>query len=233
MEAAGVYSGLSLVRQPTGVALVNWAATLLVKPRLLPRLDFSSGMAPDSRTVVVVPTMLTSADAVERLVESLEIHYLANRDRYLHFALLTDFSDALQESMPQDESLVRQVRAGVEMLIRKYESDRIDIFICSTARAGGMKRRGVDGLRAQARQAGRIQRAVAGRCERLFSEIVGDVTILPSVRYVITLDTDTLLPRESARMLAGTLAHPLNRPRFDPEKRIVTEGYGILQPRVA
>ena len=84
------------------VALMNWLSTLLVKPRLLPRLDYSSGIAPDCRTMVVVPTMLTSLEGVDRLIETLEIHHLANRDPHLHFALLTDFRDAPEEILPGD-----------------------------------------------------------------------------------------------------------------------------------
>ena len=80
------------------VALMNWLSTLLVKPRLLPRLDYSSGIASDCRTMVVVPTMLTSLEGVDRLIETLEIHHLANRDPHLHFALLTDFRDAPEET---------------------------------------------------------------------------------------------------------------------------------------
>ena len=110
------------------VALMNWIITRLVKPRRLPRLDFSEGIAPDCRTMVVVPTMLGNPQAIERLLETLEIHYLANRDKNLYFALLTDFRDADQETMPSDDLLLRQVSEGVELLNRKYQSDRADIF---------------------------------------------------------------------------------------------------------
>ena len=53
------------------------------------------------------------------------------------------------------------------------------------------------------------------------------------VRYVLTLDADTRLPRETPRRLIGKMAHPLNRPRFDAKLGRVVEGYAILQPRVA
>ncbi|OIO00482.1 MAG: cyclic beta 1-2 glucan synthetase, partial [Desulfovibrionaceae bacterium CG1_02_65_16] len=66
-----------------------------------------------------------------------------------------------------------------------------------------------------------------------FSLVVGERAILPEVKYVITLDTDTLLPRDTARQFVGAMAHPLNHPRFDAGKRRVTGGYGILQPRIA
>ncbi len=66
-----------------------------------------------------------------------------------------------------------------------------------------------------------------------FSLVVGDTAVLSDVKYVITLDTDTQLPRDAARQFVGAMAHPLNRPRYDEAKRRVAEGYGILQPRVA
>src|SRR5471032_745123 len=100
---------------------MNWLATLLVKPRLLPRLDFSAGISPDCRTMVVVPTLLVDRDGVDRLVETLEIHYLSNRDPNLYFAMLTDFGDATAETMPADDMLLQQVRTGVEGLNRKYQ----------------------------------------------------------------------------------------------------------------
>jgi cyclic beta-1,2-glucan synthetase len=85
------------------VTLMNWLATLLVRPCLLPRLDYASGIAAECRTMVVIPTMLTSLAGVERLIETLEIHHLANRDQHIHFALLTDFRDAEEETLPADQ----------------------------------------------------------------------------------------------------------------------------------
>ena len=102
---------------------MNWLCTLLVQPRLLPRLDSSAGITAECRTMVVVPTMLTSQGGIDRLVEAMEIHYLANHDVHLHFALLTDFRDAPTEHLDNDEELLQRAHAGVEMLNRKYPSD--------------------------------------------------------------------------------------------------------------
>src|SRR5262249_34326128 len=110
------------------IGFVNWAATLLVHPRPLPRLDFSGGIPPEYRTMIVVPTMLTNPESVADLLEGLEVRYLANRDANLHFALLTDLEDASQEVLPGDAELVRLAREGVEQLNHKYEHHRPDIF---------------------------------------------------------------------------------------------------------
>ena len=215
------------------VALMNWLSTLLVKPRLLPRLDYSSGIASDSSTMVVIPTMLTSLEGVDRLIETLEIHHLANRDQRLHFALLTDFRDAQEESLPGDEALLQRARAGVEMLTRKYLPDGQDLFfLFHRARrwnAGEGLWMGYERKRGKLTEFNAFVRGGSREC---FSEIVGETAVLPAIKYVITLDTDTQLPRDAARQLVGTMAHPLNRPVFDPVRGIVAEGYGILQPRV-
>ena len=216
------------------IALVNWLATLLSTPRLLPRLDLSKGIPLDLRTLVVVPTMLTSAQNIEDLIEALEVRFLANRDENLHFGLVTDFQDAHQESMPEDEPLVRLVQNRIEGLNEKYRGAKNNIFFlfhrprrwnhCERIWMGYERKRGkLADLNALLRDGPRDR----------FSLVVGETTVLSTVKYVITLDTDTQLPRESAWQLVGVLAHPLNRARYSEDKQRVVEGYGILQPRVA
>lgn len=215
------------------VAVMNWLSTLLLKPCPLPRLDYSAGIASDCRAMVVVPTMLTSLDGINRLLETLEIHHLANRDEHLYFALLTDFRDAPTETLPGDEALLQRARAGVEQLNHKYPSIGRNLFFLFHRprrwNAGESLWMGYERKRGKLTEFNALLRGGSREC---FSAIVGDTAILPAVKYVITLDTDTQLPREAARQLVGTLAHPLNRPQFDPKRGIVTEGYGILQPRV-
>ncbi len=215
------------------VALMNWLSTMLVKPRRLPRLDYSSGIAPECRTMVVVPTMLTGLDGVDRLIETLEIHYLANRDPHLHFALLTDFRDAPEETLPGDHALLQRARAGVEMLIRKYSADRQDLFFLLHRPRLWNASEGV--WMGYERKRGKLMEFNAllrGGSRACFSEIVGTTAVFPLIKYVITLDTDTQLPRDAARQLVGTMAHPLNRPEFDAARGVVAGGYSILQPRV-
>ena len=215
------------------IALMNWLSTLLVKPHLLPRLDYSSGIAPDCRTMVVVPTMLTGLSGADRLIERLEIHHLANRDQHLHFALLTDFRDAPEDILPEDQGLLQRARAGVEMLNQKYPSeDGTRFFLFHRPRRWNVGEglwMGYERKRGKLMEFNALLRGGSRGC---FSEIVGKTAILPAVKYVITLDTDTQLPRDAARRLVGTMAHPLNRPEFDAARGIVAEGYSILQPRV-
>jgi cellobiose phosphorylase len=215
------------------VSLVNWLCTLLVRPRALPRLDYSSGIDPACRTMVVVPTMLTNEEGIDQLVEALEIHYLGNRDEHLHFALLTDYRDAAAEVLPGDEDLLGRVRAGVEMLNRKYPAERQDTFFLFHRprrwNAGEGRWMGYERKRGKLME---FNARLRGRAPDAFSEIVGRTDVLPLIKYVVTLDTDTQLPRDAARKLVATIAHPLNRPEFSPKHGIVTDGYSILQPRV-
>ncbi|MBL9167565.1 MAG: hypothetical protein JNN07_07470 [Verrucomicrobiales bacterium] len=216
------------------VALMNWLSTLLLQPSLLPRMDYSTGIVPECRAMVVVPTMLTSLAGVDRLIESLEIHQLANRDDHLHFALLTDFRDASGETQPEDEPLLQRARQGMERLNQKYPSAaQTRFFLFHRPRRWNASEgvwMGYERKRGKLTEFNALLRGGGGGC---FSEIVGDTTILPGVKYVITLDTDTHLPREAARQLVGTMAHPLNHPVFDEGRGVVAEGYSILQPRVS
>ncbi len=215
------------------VALMNWLCLLVVKPRLLPRLDYSTGIAPESRTIVVVPTLLRNLAAVERLVETLEIHFLADSEEHLHFALLTDFYDGPQPVLPEDAALLRRARAGIEGLNAKYAPDRKDrFFLFHRPRLWNPEEKTWMGYERKRGKLEEFNAFIRGGAPDAFSVVVGETAVLRQVRYVITLDTDTLLPRESARQLVGTMAHPLNRPVFHPERKVVIEGYGIMQPRV-
>ncbi|MDR3567439.1 MAG: glucoamylase family protein [Syntrophobacteraceae bacterium] len=222
-----------------GVAVVNWLATLMATPHPLPRLDFSKGIPKESRTLVIVPAMLTSLPNIEDLLDGLEVRFLANRDDNLHFALLTDFTDALRETMPEDDALLQLARERIEELNEKYPSgSQSDIFLLfHRPRRWNPDERvwmGYERKRGKLSDLNWLLRAGPNTSPGdRFSLIVGKTAVLASVKYVITLDTDTQLARDSARQFVGAMAHPLNRARYDDEKKRVVEGYAILQPRVA
>jgi hypothetical protein len=214
------------------ITLVNLLTNILVGPRLLPRLDFSEGIPASDRTMVVIPTLLTSSQAIADLVESLEIRYLGNRDPNLFFALLTDFRDAHEPTQPDDADLVRQVRDGVESLNARYSSDGAIVFhLFHRPRVWNPHERLWMGYERKRGKLEQFNALLRGGPREPFSEIIGDLALLRTIHYILTLDTDTGLPRDAARKLIGTMAHPLNRPRFDPPTGRVVEGYAILQPR--
>ncbi len=224
---------LLLCLSQLAVAVVNWISTLVTGPQLLPRLDYSAGIEPESRTMVAIPTLVPNADAVDRLLETIEIHYLSNRDPNLHFALLTDFPDADTETLPTDGDLRTRLRDGIKALNAKYGSAKGSLFYLfhRPRRWNGPEGRWMAYERKRGKTA-EFNGVLRGRGTEAFSDLVGDPSVLPGIKYVITLDTDTQLPRNSAHLLAATMAHVLNRPLFDPERCIVVDGYSILQPRV-
>lgn len=229
---------LILCASHPAVALVNWLATLLTTPHALPKLDFSEGIPLQSRTLAVIPTLLTGAQNIADLIEALEVRFLANRDRHLHFGLLTDFSDAAQESPPEDAPLLQLAQDKIDALNEKYRSAEDEdagdrFFLFHRPRRWNPRESVWMGYERKRGKLADLNSILRGGPKECFSRIVGDTDVLLNVKYVITLDTDTELPRDAARQLAGTMAHPLNHPSYDEKKGRITEGYGILQPRVA
>jgi cyclic beta-1,2-glucan synthetase len=215
------------------VGLVNYLTTLFVPPRTLPKLDFRDGIPADCATFVVMPSMLIRPESAAVLAEKLEIHYLANPDPQLHFALLTDFADAPAEHMPEDESYVRAAREAVEALNRRYAGGGPPRFFLFHRRRQWNPAQGCwMGWERKRGKLSEFNRLLRGDRATSYDVCSSDPAELPHVRYVLTLDVDTQLPRETARRLVGTLAHPLNRPHFDPRQGRVVAGYGVLQPRV-
>ena len=226
------------------VSLANWLVTLFVAPLPLPRMNYAFGIASEARTLVVVPTMLGSLAGVEALVDALEVRFLANRDPNLHFGLLTDLNDAAHEHLPADAALVELAATRIAALNAKYavpsDTQRADAFFLFHRprlwNARELVWMGHERKRGKLADLNALLRghASAGPGER-FERIVGDTRWLSAVRYVITLDTDTQLPRDAAAQIVATMAHPLNRPRFGSgaQRDVVVDGYGILQPRVA
>jgi cyclic beta-1,2-glucan synthetase len=216
------------------VALVNWLATLLASPHPLPKMDFSKSIPPESRTLVVVPTMLISTQNIEDLIEGLEVRFLANRDDNLHFGLLTDFRDSSEEKTPEDEPLLRLVRQKIEDLNTKYSHGKDDtFFLFHRPRRWNPHELVWMGYERKRGKLSELNSLLRGSSGESFSPVIGNTSVLSTVKYVITLDTDTQLPRDSAWQFVGAMAHPLNRAQFNKDKQRVCEGYGILQPRVS
>ena len=215
------------------LSLVNWIATLVTHPHPLPRMDFRDGVPANARAMVVVPTLVYSADNVAELCEQLEVRFLANRDPNLRFCLLTDFADAASETLPGDDALLQQLEQRFRQLNEKYANGVTPFLLLHRPRRWNPQ----EGVwMGEERKRGKLQalnRFLRGGAREQFSLVVGDLDELEHVRYVITLDTDTQLPRDAAREFIATMQHPLNRPRVDAARNRVVEGYGILQPRVA
>ncbi|HUI82628.1 MAG TPA: glucoamylase family protein, partial [Candidatus Binatia bacterium] len=209
----------------------NYLTTTLLRPRILPKLDFSEGIPDDCVTMVVVPTLLLNEKQVRRLVEELEVRYLGNTGRNLHYALLTDLPDSA-ETPNEGDPLVELCARLIRELGEKYRADGLGTFSMFHRHRIYNPREGV--WMGWERKRGKLldfNRLIRGTYDS-FPVKIGDLTLLPRVRFVLTLDSDTELPRGAAHRLVGAMAHPLNQAIVDPHDNIVVAGYGILQPRV-
>jgi cyclic beta-1,2-glucan synthetase len=215
------------------ITLVNFMCTLIVKPRLLPRMDFSKGIPFEYSTMVVVPVLLTSLQDIDEMVEALEVRFLANRDEHLRFGLLTDFMDASVESLPDDEVMKDQACKLIEELNIKYGSTDQDLFyLFHRPRRWNPVEKIWMGYERKRGKLADLNALLRGNGGDRFSVIIGKIGSLKQVKYVITLDADTQLPHGIGWKLTATMAHPLNQPVFDNKKQRVIEGHGILQPRI-
>jgi cyclic beta-1,2-glucan synthetase len=234
LTALGVAVLLLLPASELATAWTQRLATRFAPPRRLPRLDLTDGVPEGARTLVVVPTLLTSVETVERLLEHLEILALGNLDPRIHFAILGDYADAPGEAMPADEAILAAARDGVTGLNARLGEGRANrFFLFHRVRKWNPGEAAWMGWERKRGKLEELNRLLRGATDTSFEVQVGDLTVLPSVRYCLTLDSDTRLPRDAARKLIGIIEHPLNRPQLDPGSGLVTEGYAILQPRVS
>ncbi|MBI4885900.1 MAG: carbohydrate-binding protein [Acidobacteria bacterium] len=215
-------------------AAIQRLAARAVRPQRLQRLDFSDGIPEDAGCMVVVPTILTSPAGVAALIEHLEVLALGNLDPRIHFAILSDFTDAPACALPADAAILASACAGIEALNARMGPDHANRFLLfHRARQWNARERAWIGWERKRGKIEEFNRLLRGATDTSFTTQVGNLDVLPSVRYCLTLDSDTRLPRNVARTLVGIMAHPLNRPHVDPALGRVTEGYGILQPRVS
>lgn len=213
------------------VQMMNYLTSSLLQPQILPKLDFRDGIPNDCTTMVVIPTLLLDEKQVRQLVGDLEVRYLGNMSANLHFALLTDLPDSDEES-GEDDPKVGLCGQLIRELNEKYACNGSGTFSMFHRHRVYNPREGV--WMGWERKRGKLldfNRLILGQYDS-FPYKVGDLSVLPHVRYVLTVDADTELPRGTAQRLIGTLAHPLCRAVID-NRNVVTQGFGILQPRVA
>lgn len=222
---------LLLPSSQSAVQVMNYLTTALLRPEILPKLDFSKSIPEDCTTLVAVPALLLNEKQVRRLAQDLEVRYLGNHDPNLHFALLTDLPDSAVPSN-EDDPLVELCAALIKGLNEKYSSRNAGSFlVLHRHRVYNPREKVWMGWERKRGKLMDLNRLLTGNYDS-FPVKAGDLSVLQQVRFVITLDADTEMPRGSAQRLIGTLAHPLNQAIVDAEKNIVVAGYGILQPRV-
>lgn len=206
---------------------------------LLPALDLTAGVPAEFRTLVVVPCMLSHEAEVEELVSRLEVHYLSCGQGDLTFALLTDAVDATEQELPTDQPLLVLASTLISQLNQRYPQGPAGapFLLLHRRRVWNDKEQLWMGWERKRGKLVELNQLLRGGTETSFihaSALLPQLSdqVPANVRYVITLDADTQLPRDAAARLVGKLAHPLNRAEFCPLQQRVVSGYGILQPRV-
>jgi len=216
-----------------GMELVQWLVMRIFPPDLLPRMDFSKGIADEARTVVAVPAMLDNAEVTKQLISDLEVRYLSNPDPNLSFVLLSDFLDAPEKEMPQDQALLELAKARIMALNHRYASaDRDTFYLLHRERLWSEDEKIWIGWERKRGKIVEFNRWILGDDRTSFKWYFGSTHKLKGTRFVITLDADTKLPKGAAQALAGIMAHPLNQAEFDPQTKRVIAGYTVVQPRV-
>ena len=213
---------------------INYLISRILPARRLPKLDFSQEGIPDAyRTLVVVPMLLSDEKTILSEIEKLEIRYIGNRENNLIFALFSDFLDANSEVTPEDPGLLRIAQEGISRLNRTYGEGRFYLF--HRQRTWSDSEGKFIGWERKRGKLEELNGLILGQRREDEPSIVyvGDADRLTDIRYVITLDSDTQLPRDSARRMIETLAHPLNQPRYDKEGKVAQGTYTLIQPRVS
>ncbi len=225
---------LLLPANELAVLAVNYLVTALLPPQVLPKMSFKkTGIPDDYRTLVVVPMLLTTPPAIKNELNRLEIRYLANPDPNLRFALLSDFSDAPQELMPEDAEYYEIAVRGIAQLNERHGAGRF--FLFHRPRTWSESEQCWLGWERKRGKLEQLNRFLMGESGPELDPYLcaGDRAAITNIRFIITLDADTQLLRESARRLIETLAHPLNQARLSEDGRRVVRGYTIIQPRVS
>jgi cyclic beta-1,2-glucan synthetase len=216
------------------VAMLNGLLTWLVVPRRMFRLDLEKGIPAEHRAAVVMPVLLASPEDVESALEHIEINYLNNTDEQLVFAVLSDWADAPQLTMPGDDVLLGLATKGLRRLNQQYGSNEEHgpFLLLHRSRLWNEAEHCWMGWERKRGKLAEFNRLLAGDSTTSYSTWIGHRDALNGVRYVITLDADTFLPPGTARRLVGTIAHPLNQAVFDRRTGKLESGYTILQPRL-
>lgn len=216
------------------IALVNWIVTQLKKPAIFPRLELKEGIPVALGTMVVIPVLLNNIERVSELLEHLESHYLSNPEKNLYFALIGAFKDSKGPNTQTDHKILFKAENGIKALNSKYVKDKETIFyfyhrlsvhnINDNTWTGWERKRGA---------LMEFNELLLGSDVTSFSKYSDNVIPKSKIKYIITLDADTILPLGMAKKMIGTMAHPLNTPIVDPDKGIVVKGYGLMQPRIS
>lgn len=213
------------------ISILNWSITKLSTPNLLPKINLSDEIPGGGMTCVVVPTLIESIEKAKNLITNLETYYLGNKDENLYFAILGDFKDSDREKETEDEVIARFCIDEIHKLNIKYKESSGRFFFLCRHRKFNKKENKWLGWERKRGKLEEFNKLIRGDKNTTYGTLSEGVEKLTEVKYVITLDGDTILPRESAKGLIGSMMHPLNK-AYTKKDGTVWRGYGVMQPRI-
>ena len=214
------------------INIVNFVVSHNYSPTILPKLELKAGISKENSTMVIIPTLLPNEKRVKELLEKLEVYYLANKEHNLYFALVGDFKDGGSQEVADDARIVEAALTGVKALNRRYSADKDIFYYFHRQRRYNEAQYQWMGWERKRGAIVELNDLLRNSKDTNYNVLSCELSHIPFVKYVITLDADTNLPMSTAKRLIGTMAHPLNKPIIDQERNIVVKGYGLLQPRI-
>lgn len=205
------------------VLLANKIICKIKKPKTLPRLE---EVPQEVNTFVIVPTLIRSGERVREIMKQLEVFYLGNKMDNLYFALLGDASEENTEQMPFDNEVIEEGTKIAKKLNEKYKEERF--FFLYRKRVYNTSQKKWLGYERKRGMITEFVKFLVNKEEGTFC--VNTINNIPNIKYILTLDSDTILPMDGAKKLIGTMEHPLNTPVV--ENKIVKKGYALIQPKV-
>ncbi len=216
------------------ISIVNWVVCRMKKPAVFPRFELKEGIPDIMSTMVVIPALLTDEKRVVELLENMENHYLSNTEENLYFALIGAFKDSEESSTTDDKNVLNEAFEGIKTLNLKYAKEGKDKFyFCNRIRKFNVTDNNWTGWERKRGALMEFNEMLLGSQETSFSVCTSELPPTTNIKYIITLDADTVLPLGMAKKMIGTMAHPLNIPVVDSKRGIVIEGHGLMQPRVS
>ncbi len=216
------------------MSTVTRVAASIWPPRPLPKLDHGKPVAAANKTLVVVPALMSSVEATQSVFDNMEVAFLANVDRNVHFALLGDLKGSSTEHAEGDQELISAATLAVRELNERYAAEYgfapFHLFV--RGRSFSRTENRWMGWERKRGALAELSRVIRGSADTTFTHQLGDTEFVRDAAFILTLDADTVLPRDGARKLISTIAHPLNRAQYNPRQRRVGRGYGLIQPRV-
>ena len=218
------------------ISLINKIFISFLPPALPPKIDLEDHIPENYKTVVAVPCLFSGKEKIDILVSNLEKRFLSNKYKNLYFALLSDYMDSNEMESDKDRKLLQYLRKKIKQLNLKYRASGFDVFYLFHRKRLFNEKENV--WMGWERKRGKLLELVdwltrqESSVSAFFSVIDGNIDNLRDIKYVITLDEDTMLPADTSLKLIGAMAHPLNFPVLDQDKKIVTRGYGFMQPKI-